>query len=67
MPDYYAAGVFRLKTVKGVNEAMSMAFDIAGSSAKVWTVPYGNFTLPVFKPPETENSSAEDATAKVIN
>lgn len=66
MPDYYAAGVFRMKTAKGINEAISMAFDIAGSSAKVWTVPHGNLTFPEFKPSELTNHSV-DETAKVIN
>jgi nickel-dependent lactate racemase len=46
MPDYYAANVFKLKTARAVNDALSEAFNIAGKNAKVWAMPYGNFTLP---------------------
>lgn len=46
MPDYYANNVFRLKTARALNDAMIEAFSIAGSSAKVWVMPYGNYTLP---------------------
>jgi nickel-dependent lactate racemase len=49
MPDYYAASIFRLKTARGVNEALDQAFDLAGANAKVWAVPFGNFTLPELK------------------
>jgi nickel-dependent lactate racemase len=46
MPDYYASNIFKLKTARAVNEALNEAFNIAGKNAKVWTMPYGNFTLP---------------------
>jgi nickel-dependent lactate racemase len=46
MPDYYATTVFRLKTARAVNDALSQALMIAGRNAKVWTMPYGNYTLP---------------------
>lgn len=46
MPDYYAASVFRLKTARAVNDALNQAFNIAGKNARVWTMPYGNYTLP---------------------
>jgi len=46
MPDYYAVNVFRLKTARTVNEALNEAFKIVGENAKVWVMPYGNFTLP---------------------
>ncbi|MEM3770270.1 MAG: nickel-dependent lactate racemase [Candidatus Bathyarchaeia archaeon] len=49
MPDYYATNVFRLKTAQTVNEALNEAFKIAGESAKVWVMPYGNLTLPEVK------------------
>jgi nickel-dependent lactate racemase len=49
MPDYYAANVFRLKTARAVNDALNEAFNIAGKKAKVWAMPYGNFTLPNVK------------------
>jgi len=46
MPDYYATNVFRLKTARAVNDALNQAFGTTGKNAKVWTVPYGNYTLP---------------------
>jgi nickel-dependent lactate racemase len=49
MPDYYAANVFSLKTAKTVNEALDMAFNIAGKDSKVWAIPQGNITLPILK------------------
>jgi nickel-dependent lactate racemase len=49
MPDYYASGVFGLKTARMVNDALNEAFNIAGKNAKVWVMPFGNFTLPEVK------------------
>jgi len=49
MPDYYAVNVFKLKTARALNDALRNAFDIAGSNAKVWAMPYGNITLPIVK------------------
>ena len=46
LPDYYAVNIFKLKTARAVNEAFAEALKIAGSQAKVWVMPYGNFTLP---------------------
>jgi len=46
MPDYYATNVFKLKTARAVNDALNEALSIAGKKAKVWAMPYGNFTLP---------------------
>lgn len=50
IPDYYATNVFKLKTARAVNYALSEAFRIAGKNIKIWAVPYGNFTLPEVKP-----------------
>lgn len=52
MPDYYAENVFKLKTARAVNDALNEAFRIAGKRAKVWAMPYGNFTLPEIKKSE---------------
>ncbi|MEM3596947.1 MAG: nickel-dependent lactate racemase [Candidatus Bathyarchaeia archaeon] len=52
MPDYYATNIFKLKTARGVNDALDEAFRIAGKNAKVWVMPYGNFTLPEVKSEE---------------
>jgi len=49
MPDYYAENIFKLKTARTVNEALNEAFKIVGENAKVWTMPYGNYTLPEVK------------------
>jgi nickel-dependent lactate racemase len=46
MPDYYAANIFKLKTARAVNDALTEAFKIAGSGARVWAMPYGNYVLP---------------------
>jgi nickel-dependent lactate racemase len=54
MPDYYASSIFKLKTARGVNEALNEAFKIAGNNAKVWVLPYGNFTLPDVKVAEEQ-------------
>ncbi len=58
MPDYYASGVFKLKTAKAINDALNEAFNIAGKNARVWTMPYGNFTLPEVKAVEEQNATA---------
>ncbi len=50
LPDYYANGVFKLKTVRSVNDALREALSLMGSQAKVWTLPQGNYTLPEVKP-----------------
>jgi nickel-dependent lactate racemase len=46
MPDYYGKNIFKLKTARAVNDALNEAFKIAGKNAKVWVMPYGNFSLP---------------------
>jgi len=46
IPDYYASNVFKLKTARAVNDALHDAFEIVGKKAKIWAMPYGNFTLP---------------------
>jgi len=46
LPDYYATSIFKLKTARAVNDALSEALKIAGSAAKVWVMPQGTFTLP---------------------
>jgi len=52
MPDFYATSIFKLKTARAVNDALNEAFKLAGSAARVWAMPQGNFTLPVYKAPE---------------
>ena len=52
LPEYYASSVFKLKTARAVNDALAEAFKIAGSASRVWAIPYGSFSLPVFKAPE---------------
>ncbi|MEM2969087.1 MAG: nickel-dependent lactate racemase [Candidatus Bathyarchaeia archaeon] len=49
MPDYYATNIFKLKTARAVNDALSEAFRMAGSAAKVWVMPHGTLTLPEVK------------------
>ena len=52
LPDYYATSIFKLKTARAVNDALTEAFKIAGSASRVWAMPHGSYTLPVFKAPE---------------
>ena len=52
MPDYYAINIFKLKTARAVNDALNEAFKTVGKNAKVWVMPYGNFTHPEVKTSE---------------
>jgi len=52
MPDYLAQNVFKLKTARAINDALRDAFDITGKNARVWAMPHGNMTLPIFKTAE---------------
>jgi lactate racemase len=52
MPDFYATSIFKLKTARAVNDALNEAFKIAGSASRVWAMPQGSYTLPVFKASE---------------
>jgi nickel-dependent lactate racemase len=52
LPDYYATNVFKLQTARAVNDALAEALKIAGSASRVWAIPQGSYTLPVFKAPE---------------
>jgi nickel-dependent lactate racemase len=63
MPDYYASSVFKLKTARAVNDALNEAFTIAGKNARVWTMPYGNYTLPEVKTPVDEAQQNESVEA----
>jgi len=56
LPDYYATSVFKLQTARAVNDALAEALKIAGSASRVWAVPQGSYTLPVFKAPEETNA-----------
>lgn len=67
MSDYYATGIFKLKTARAVNDALNEALNIVGKNAKVWTIPFGNFTLPEVKIAEEHTAPVIDETAKVIN
>ncbi|MCL6578750.1 MAG: nickel-dependent lactate racemase [Candidatus Bathyarchaeota archaeon] len=58
MPDYYATSIFKLKTARAVNDALNDAFNIAGKNARVWVMPYGNFTLPEVKITEEQTIPA---------
>jgi len=52
MPDYYATGVFKLRTARAMNDALRDAFEITGKDGKVWVMPHGNIMLPVVKASE---------------
>ena len=53
LPDYYA-NIFKLKTARAVNDALTEAFKTAGSGARVWAMPYGNYMLPEVKVAEEQ-------------
>lgn len=59
LPDYYAINIFKLKTARAVNDALDEAFMIAGKAARVWAIPYGNFTLPQVKASEESSQAVE--------
>ncbi len=52
LPEYYATSVFKLKTARAVNDALAEALKIAGSASRVWAMPWGSYTLPVFRATE---------------
>jgi nickel-dependent lactate racemase len=54
LPDYYAMNIFKVKTARAVNDALTEAFKTAGSSARVWAMPYGNYILPEVKAAEEQ-------------
>jgi len=60
MPDYYASNIFKLKTARAINDALNDAFNIAGKNARVWTMPYGNSTMPEVKVIEGETVSVSN-------
>jgi nickel-dependent lactate racemase len=47
MPDYYATGVFKLRTSKTANAALRSALRIVGRDRKIYIIPHGATTLPV--------------------
>lgn len=49
LPDFYATSIFKLKTARAVNDALNEAMKITGSASRVWAMPQGSYTLPVFK------------------
>jgi len=55
LPDYYAANIFKVKTARAVNDALTEAFKITGSNSKVWAMPCGNYMLPEVKAAEEQS------------
>lgn len=49
LPDYYASGIFRLRTARTVNTALNSAFKILGKRGKVLTLPHSSTVIPVIK------------------
>ncbi len=52
LPDYYASNVFKLKTARATNDALTEALKLSGSASRVWTMPHGDHVLPEYKVPE---------------
>ncbi len=49
LPDYYASGVFHLRTAKTANTALNMASRIVNRKGKVLVLPHGSTTLPILQ------------------
>jgi nickel-dependent lactate racemase len=49
MPDCYAVNTFKLRTAAALNDALRDAFELAGKNAKVYVMPHGSDTLPVYQ------------------
>jgi len=47
MPDYYANGVFRMRTARTVNAALQLAIRAVGRDSKILVVPHGSNIVPV--------------------
>ncbi|MFA5365109.1 MAG: nickel-dependent lactate racemase [Candidatus Bathyarchaeia archaeon] len=56
MPDYYAINTFKLRTAKAMNDAITEALELAGKNGKVWIMPHGNDTLPVYTSTEQDDN-----------
>jgi nickel-dependent lactate racemase len=54
LPDYYAMNIFKMKTSRAVNDALTEALKTAGSSARVWAIPCGNYLFPEVKAAEEQ-------------
>jgi nickel-dependent lactate racemase len=54
MPDYYATGVFKLKTAKTVNAALKSAFRMTGRKSSILVLPHGSATLPIINQAKDE-------------
>jgi len=65
MPDYYASSIFRVKTARAVNDALNEAFNVVGKNARVWVMPFGNFTLPQVKAVEERQEAVQQAEPSV--
>ncbi|UCH02831.1 MAG: hypothetical protein JSV20_03325, partial [Candidatus Bathyarchaeota archaeon] len=51
MPDYYTRRIFKMRTDKTLNSAITSAFRIVGRKSKVLVVPKGAALLPIIKNP----------------
>ena len=52
MPDCYAVNTFKLRTATALNDGLRDAFGLAGKKAKVYVIPHGSDTLPVYQTAE---------------
>jgi nickel-dependent lactate racemase len=64
MPEYYACNIFKLKAARVVNDALNDAFNLVGRNARVWVMPYGNFTLPEVKTVVEEQAAVPAVATK---
>jgi nickel-dependent lactate racemase len=59
MPDCYAVNTFKLRTATALNDALRDAFELAGKNAKVYVMPNGSDTLPVYQTTEQNNNETQ--------
>ncbi len=57
LPEYYATAIFKLKTARAVNDALTEAFKVAGSGARVWAMPHGSYVLPELRTRQEEHTT----------
>ena len=59
MPDCYAVNTFKMRTASAMNDALRDAFEVTGKNAKVYVIPHGNNTLPVYKAADQNDTESQ--------
>ena len=59
MPEHMTTGIFKLRGAKCTDDALETAFRLAGRKAKIWVIPRGHTTLPIFRATEQPRTIPE--------